>query len=133
MQRMMVMVFATMLLLPFAGCLEQDEAINEAGTFSLSVEWTTIPLESKSGYYEDEQSISWDVASDSVSDQIGDSGGIVVGVLMPLPVATSLFVAISAALTIFWLLSSSAVMKLPVISKSAVEAAMSMMISFRLS
>ena len=84
MQRMMVMVFATMLLLPFAGCLEQDEAANEAGTFSLIVEWTTIPLESKSGYYEDEQNISWDVTSDSVSDQIEDSGGIVVGVLMSL-------------------------------------------------
>ena len=84
MQRMMVMVLATMLLLPFAGCLEQDEVTNEAGTFSLSVEWTTIPLESKSGYYEDGQSISWDVASDSISDQIEDSGGIVVGVLMSL-------------------------------------------------
>ena len=59
MRRMMVMVLATMLLLPFAGCLKQDEATNEDGTFSLSVEWTTIPLESKSGYYEDEQSISW--------------------------------------------------------------------------
>ena len=45
MQRMMVMVLATMLLLPFAGCLEQDEATSEAGTFTLSVEWTTIPLE----------------------------------------------------------------------------------------
>ena len=84
MQRMMVMVLATMLLLPFAGCLEQDEATNEVGTFSLNVEWTTIPLESKSGYYEDEQSISWDVTSDLVSDQIEDSGGIVVGVLMSL-------------------------------------------------
>ncbi|MGB0780346.1 MAG: MFS transporter [Candidatus Poseidoniaceae archaeon] len=84
MQRMMVMVLATMLLLPFAGCLEQDEVTNEAGTFSLKVEWTTIPLESKSGYYEDGQSISWDVASDSISDQIEDSGGIVVGVLMSL-------------------------------------------------
>ena len=59
-------------------------APNEAGTFSLNVEWTTIPLESKSGYYEDEQSISWDVTSNLVSDQIEDSGGIVVGVLMSL-------------------------------------------------
>ena len=84
MQRMIVMVLATMLLVPFAGCLEQDGATSEAGTFSLSVEWTTIPLESKSGYYEDEQSISWDVASESISDQIEDSGGIVVGVLMSL-------------------------------------------------
>ena len=84
MQRMMVMVLATMLLLPFAGCLEQDEASSEDATFSLSVEWTTIPLESKSGYYEDGQSISWDVTSDLVSDQIEDSGGIVVGVLMSL-------------------------------------------------
>ena len=84
MQRMTVMVLATMLLLPFAGCLEQDEVTRETGTFYINTEWTTIPLESKSGYYEDEQSISWDVTSDLVSDQLEDSGGIVVGVLMSL-------------------------------------------------
>ena len=73
---MMVMVLATMLLLPFAGCLEQDEATNEDGTFSLNVNGQQCLLRSKSGYYEDEQSISWDVTSDLVSDQIEDSGGM---------------------------------------------------------
>ena len=59
MQRMVALVLATMLLLPLAGCLEEDNSANEVGTFTLNVEWTAIPLESKSGYYEDGQSISW--------------------------------------------------------------------------
>ena len=36
-----------MLLLPLAGCLEEDNSANEVGTFT-NVEWTAIPLESKS-------------------------------------------------------------------------------------
>ena len=84
MQRMVALVLATMLLLPLAGCLEEDNSTNEVGTFTLNVEWTTIPLESKSGYYEDGQSISWELTSEDVSDLVEDSGGIVVGVLLSL-------------------------------------------------
>ena len=84
MQRMVALVLATMLLLPLAGCLEEDNSANEVGTFTLNVEWTAIPLESKSGYYEDGQSISWELTSEDVSDLVEDSGGIVVGVLLSL-------------------------------------------------
>ena len=84
MQRMVALVLATMLLLPLAGCLEEDNSANEVGTFTLNVEWTTIPLESKSGYYEDGQSISWELTSEDVGDLVEDSGGIVVGVVLSL-------------------------------------------------
>ena len=72
------------LILPFAGCLGENEANTTASTRTLDVEWTEIPLETKSEYYSDEEAVSWQLSSDLVEEDIRNAGGIVVGISMML-------------------------------------------------
>ena len=70
------------LILPFAGCLGEEESSTTASTRSLDVEWTEIPLEAKSEYYSDEEAVSWQLSSDLVEQDIQNAGGIIVGISM---------------------------------------------------
>ena len=72
------------LILPFAGCLGEEESSTTASTRSLDVKWTEIPLEAKSEYYSDEESVSWQLSSDLVEQDIQNAGGIIVGISMML-------------------------------------------------
>ena len=72
------------LILPFAGCLGEDESSTTASTRSLDVKWTEIPLEAKSEYYSDEEAVSWQLSSDLVEQDIQNAGGIIVGISMML-------------------------------------------------
>ena len=72
------------LILPFAGCLGEDESNTTASTRSLDVKWTEIPLEAKSEYYSDEEAVSWQLSSDLVEEDIQNAGGIIVGISMML-------------------------------------------------
>ena len=72
------------LILPFAGCLGENESNTTASTRTLDVEWTEIPLETKSEYYSDEEAVSWQLSSDLVEEDIRNAGGIVVGISMML-------------------------------------------------
>ncbi len=70
------------LILPFAGCLGENESNTTASTRTLDVEWTEIPLETKSEYYSDEEAVSWQLSSDLVEEDIQNAGGIIVGFSM---------------------------------------------------
>ena len=70
------------LILPFAGCLGENESNTTASTRTLDVEWTEIPLETKSEYYSDEEAVSWQLSSDLVEEDIQNAGGIIVGISM---------------------------------------------------
>ena len=72
------------LILPFAGCLGEDESNTTASTRTLDVKWTEIPLEAKSEYYSDEEVVSWQLSSDLVEEDIQNAGGIIVGISMEL-------------------------------------------------
>ena len=72
------------LILPFAGCLGEEESSTTASTRSLDVKWTEIPLEAKSEYYSDEEAVSWQLSSDLVEQDIQNAGGIIVGISMML-------------------------------------------------
>ena len=71
-------------ILPFAGCLGENESNTTASTRTLDVKWTEIPLETKSEYYSDEEAVSWQLSSDLVEEDIRNAGGIVVGISMML-------------------------------------------------
>ena len=70
------------LILPFAGCLGENESNTTASTRTLDVKWTEIPLEAKSEYYSDEEAVSWQLSSDLVEEDIENAGGIIVGISM---------------------------------------------------
>ncbi len=70
------------LILPFAGCLGENESNTTASTRTLDIKWTEIPLEAKSEYYSDEEAVSWQLSSDLVEEDIEDAGGIIVGISM---------------------------------------------------
>lgn len=70
------------LILPFAGCLGENESNTTASTRTLDVEWTEIPLETKSEYYSDEEAVSWQLSSNLVEEDIQNAGGIIVGISM---------------------------------------------------
>ena len=72
------------LILPFAGCLGEEESSTTASTRSLDVKWTEIPLEAKSEYYSDEEAVTWQLSSDLVEQDIQNAGGIIVGISMML-------------------------------------------------
>ncbi|MEC7272360.1 MAG: MFS transporter [Candidatus Thermoplasmatota archaeon] len=84
MQRLVMFALVAVLILPFAGCLGEDESNMTASTRSLDVKWTEVPLEVKSEYYSDEEAISWQLSSDLVEEDIQNAGGIIVGVSMML-------------------------------------------------
>ena len=70
------------LILPFAGCLGENESNTTASTRTLDIKWTEIPLEAKSEYYSDEEAVSWQLSSDLVEEDIENAGGIIVGISM---------------------------------------------------
>ena len=70
------------LILPFTGCLGENESNTTASTRTLDVEWTEIPMETKSEYYSDEEAVSWQLSSDLVEEDIQNAGGIIVGISM---------------------------------------------------
>ena len=84
MQRLVMFALVAVLILPFAGCLGEDEYNATASTRTLDVKWTEIPLEAKSEYYSDEEAVSWQLSSDLVEEDIQNAGGIIVGILMEL-------------------------------------------------
>ena len=84
MQRLVMFALVAALILPFAGCLGEDESSTTASTRSLDVKWTEIPLEAKSEYYSDEEAVSWQLSSDLVEQDIQNAGGIIVGISMML-------------------------------------------------
>ena len=84
MQRLVMFALVAVLILPFAGCLGENESNTTASTRTLDVEWTEIPLETKSEYYSDEEAVSWQLSSDLVEEDIRNAGGIVVGISMML-------------------------------------------------
>jgi len=79
-----MLTLVAMLIIPFAGCLGENESDATEPTRSLDVEWTEIPLEAKSEYYSDEEEVSWQLSSDLVEEDVHDAGGIVVGISMML-------------------------------------------------
>ena len=84
MQRLVMFALVAVLILPFAGCLGEDESNTTASTRTLDVKWTEIPLEAKSEYYSDEEVVSWQLSSDLVEEDIQNAGGIIVGISMEL-------------------------------------------------
>lgn len=82
MQRLVMFALVAVLILPFAGCLGENESNTTASTRTLDVEWTEIPLETKSEYYSDEEAVSWQLSSDLVEEDIQNAGGIIVGISM---------------------------------------------------
>ena len=58
MQRLVMFALVAVLILPFAGCLGEDESNATASTRTLDVKWTEIPMEAKSEYYSDEEAVS---------------------------------------------------------------------------
>ncbi len=73
-----------MLILPFAGCLAENESDSSSAAYTLNVEWTEIALEVKSEYYSDDEEVSWQLSSEPFSEDIQNAGGIIVGVSMML-------------------------------------------------
>ncbi|MGB0174012.1 MAG: MFS transporter, partial [Candidatus Poseidoniaceae archaeon] len=63
-------------------CLGENESNTTASTRTLDVEWTEIPLETKSEYYSDEEAVSWQLSSNLVEEDIQNAGGIIVGISM---------------------------------------------------
>ena len=84
MQRLVMFALVAVFILPFAGCLGENESNTTASTRTLDVKWTEIPLETKSEYYSDEEAVSWQLSSDLVEEDIRNAGGIVVGISMML-------------------------------------------------
>tara|TARA_Y100001958_G_C21247129_1_gene578137 strand:- start:3738 stop:5837 length:2100 start_codon:yes stop_codon:yes gene_type:complete len=82
MQRLVMFALVAVLILPFAGCLGENESNTTASTRTLGVKWTEIPLEAKSEYYSDEEAVSWQLSSDLVEEDIENAGGIIVGISM---------------------------------------------------
>ncbi|MGB0365244.1 MAG: MFS transporter [Candidatus Poseidoniaceae archaeon] len=82
MQRLVMFALVAVLILPFAGCLGENESNTTASTRTLDVEWTEIPLETKSEYYSDEEAVSWQLSSNLVEEDIQNAGGIIVGISM---------------------------------------------------
>ena len=82
MQRMVALVLIAMLLIPFAGCLGENDSDNASGTITVEAVWTEIPIETKSQYYSDGADTPWDLTSEPFTEQIQDAGGIVVGLVM---------------------------------------------------
>ena len=79
-----MLTLVAVLILPFAGCLGENESNTTASTRTLDVKWTEIPLEAKSEYYSDEEEVSWQLSSDLVEEDVQDAGGIIVGLSMML-------------------------------------------------
>ena len=48
MQRMIALVLIAMLLIPFAGCLGENDSDNASGTITVEAVWTEIAIETKS-------------------------------------------------------------------------------------
>lgn len=68
-------------LTPLAGCIDSGDSSGEtAGTYTVESSLTLVELETKTEYYEDGQSQTWAVNSDSASEAITAAGGNVVGV-----------------------------------------------------
>jgi PAT family beta-lactamase induction signal transducer AmpG len=84
MQRMIALVLIAMLLIPFAGCLGEDDSDNASETITVEAVWTEVPLEAKSQYYSDGDDTPWELTSEPFTEQIQDAGGIVVGLVMVL-------------------------------------------------
>ncbi|DAC55763.1 MAG TPA: MFS transporter [Candidatus Poseidoniaceae archaeon] len=82
MQRLVMFALVAVLILPFAGCLGENESNTTASTRTLDIKWTEIPLEAKSEYYSDEEAVSWQLSSDLVEEDIENAGGIIVGISM---------------------------------------------------
>ena len=59
MQRMIALVLIAMLLIPFAGCLGENDSDNASGTITVDAVWTEIPIETKSQYYSDGADTPW--------------------------------------------------------------------------
>jgi PAT family beta-lactamase induction signal transducer AmpG len=81
---MIALVLIAMLLIPFAGCLGEDDSDNASETITVEVVWTEVPLEAKSQYYSDGDDTPWELTSEPFTEQIQDAGGIVVGLVMVL-------------------------------------------------
>jgi len=68
---------------PLAGCIDSGDSSGEtAGTYTVESSLTLVELETKTEYYQDGQSQTWAVNSDSASEAITAAGGNVVGVQM---------------------------------------------------
>ena len=66
---------------PLAGCIDSGDSSGEtAGTYTVESSLTLVELETKTEYYQDGQSQTWAVNSDSASEAITAAGGNVVGV-----------------------------------------------------
>ena len=66
---------------PLAGCIDSGDSSGEtAGTYTVESSLTLVELETKTEYYQDGQSQTWAVYSDSASEAITAAGGNVVGV-----------------------------------------------------
>jgi len=81
---MIALVLIAMLLIPFAGCLGEDDSDNASETITVEAVWTEVPLEAKSQYYSDGDDTPWELTSEPFTEQIQDAGGIVVGLVMVL-------------------------------------------------
>ena len=85
MQRKVSMAILCLCLLLLAGCVEpQDESWGSEGTYDVTSEWTTIELENKVDYYNDDENVAWTLESGPFIESINEAGGNVVGVLFEL-------------------------------------------------
>ena len=68
-------------LVPLTGCIDSGHSSGETvGTYTVESALTLVELETKTEYYQDGQSQTWAVNSDSASEAITAAGGNVVGV-----------------------------------------------------
>lgn len=85
MQRYVSMAILCLCLLLLAGCVEpQGESWGSEGTYDVTSEWTTIELENKVEYYNDDENVAWTLESGPFIESINEAGGNVVGILFEL-------------------------------------------------
>ena len=86
MQQKFYVALLLIILLPLAGCLEESDEGNwgPTGSYSIDYEINLVQAETKTDYYQNEENKAWSVESSTVSQEIEEAGGNVIGILMEL-------------------------------------------------
>ena len=86
MQQKFYVALLLIILLPLAGCLEESDESNwgPTGSYSIDYEINLVQAETKTDYYQNEENKAWSVESSTVSQEIEEAGGNVIGILMEL-------------------------------------------------
>ena len=86
MQQKFYLALLLVTLLPLAGCLEESNETNwgPVGSYSIDYQINFVQAETKTDYYQNEEIKAWSVESSTVSKEIEEAGGNVIGILMEL-------------------------------------------------